>query len=637
MIQADGLSLIRGGHHLLRDAQFTIFPGHRVGLVGANGAGKSSLFALLRGELKEDAGNLKIPPRWRMASVAQETPALDTPALAYVMQGDVEYTQVQRDLDAAERANDGEAIARCHGQLDAIGGYHIHARAAQLLIGLGFTQAQLEQPVRSFSGGWRMRLNLAQALISRADLLLLDEPTNHLDLDAIVWLEQWLKRFEGTSIVISHDREFLDGVVNQIIHIEHFQTQQYSGDYTSFQRQRSERRSQQQQQFDKEQAQRAHLQKFVDRFRAKASKAKQAQSRLKALEKLTSTAPLGDDEPYDLAFPEPGKLPNPLLQLDKIQAGYGDTTILERVQLNLVPGSRIGLLGRNGAGKSTLMKLLAGELSPQTGERAANAGLVIGYFAQHQLETLVLSDHAIAHLQRIDPRASEQSLRNFLGRFGFSGDRAYEAVAPFSGGEKARLVLALLIYQRPNLLLLDEPTNHLDLDMREALVMALQEFSGAMVIVSHDRHFLRATVDDYYLVANRAVEPFPGDLDAYSIWLNDQLKQLTENSEASANSTETPNHEGSAHNRKAQRQAAAQQRQALKPLRDKFKKTEQALEQLTTALQSVEAALADPAIYQKEQKDALTDLLKQQGELKARLEDIEATWLELSEQLEDMQ
>ncbi|WP_194756176.1 ATP-binding cassette domain-containing protein [Aliidiomarina indica] len=630
MIQADGLSLIRGGQHLLLNAQFTIFPGHRVGLVGANGAGKSSLFALFRGELKEDAGQLSIPSAWRIASVAQETPALDTPARDYVIQGDSEYTQTRAALDAAERNNDGDAIARCHGKLDAIGGYHIHARAAQLLIGLGFTQAQLEHPVRSFSGGWRMRLNLAQALIARADLLLLDEPTNHLDLDAIVWLENWLKRFEGTSIVISHDREFLDGVVNQIIHIEHKVTQQYAGDYSSFQRQRSERRSQQQQLFEKEQAQRAHLQKFVDRFRAKASKAKQAQSRLKAIEKLTSTAPLGDHEPFDLSFPEPKKLPNPLIQLDQIQAGYGDTTILRKVQLNLVPGSRIGLLGRNGAGKSTLMKLLAGELHPLSGERAANPGLAIGYFAQHQLDTLQLDDSALAHLQRVDRSATEQDLRNFLGRFGFSGNRAYEPVGPFSGGEKARLVLALLIYQQPNLLLLDEPTNHLDLDMREALVIALQEFSGAMVIVSHDRHFLRATVDDYYLVAHGNVEAFPGDLDAYSQWLNEQLKQ----SQQASVETNKSDPEHSSQNRKAQRQAAAQQRQALKPLRDRLRKAEQQMASLGKELAEVEAELAEPALYQAENKSKLTSLLKRQGELSTQMEQAEADWLEVSEQLE---
>jgi len=644
MIQADGLSLLRGGHQLLADAQFTIFPGQRVGLVGANGAGKSSLFALIRGELKEDAGQMQVPQHWRIASVAQETPALDIAALAYVMLGDQDYTRIQQQLEQfnqqlhAEPDNHriGEQVAALHGQLDAIGGYDIEARTAQLLTGLGFSQDQLHAPVRSFSGGWRMRLNLAQALIARADLLLLDEPTNHLDLDTIVWLEHWLKRFPGTVMVISHDRDFLDGVVTHIIHIERKSTNSYQGDYTSFQRQRSERRAQQQQQYDKEQAHRAHLQSFVDRFRAKASKAKQAQSRLKALEKLTATAPLGDQEPFDLSFPEPSKLPNPLMQLDHVQAGYGNTTILEQIQLNLVPGSRIGLLGRNGAGKSTLMKVLAGELVPQAGVREASPGLVIGYFAQHQLETLSLNDNAITHLYRIDPKAPEQRLRDFLGRFGFTGDRAYDPVEPFSGGEKARLVLALLIYQKPNLLLLDEPTNHLDLDMREALIQALQEFSGAMVIVSHDRHFLRATVDDYYLVAHREVAAFKGDLDDYARWLDEQAA-LAKATLLSSNVKTTADNQQSSSNRKAERQAAAQKRQQLQPLRKKVQHAEQQLEKVTEQLETVEGQLADPELYQGTRKEELTDLLLHQGQLKEQLETIEMEWMTLSEELQQLE
>ncbi|MCL5256010.1 MAG: ATP-binding cassette domain-containing protein [Gammaproteobacteria bacterium] len=644
MIQADGLSLLRGGHQLLADAQFTIFPGQRVGLVGANGAGKSSLFALIRGELKEDAGQLQVPQNWRIASVAQETPALDMAANAYVMLGDQEYSKINAKLEGLQQQLQeqpdtpglGEQVAALHGQLEAIGGYDIEARTAQMLTGLGFTQAQLNAPVRSFSGGWRMRLNLAQALIARADLLLLDEPTNHLDLDTIVWLEHWLKRFPGTVMVISHDRDFLDGVVTHIIHIERKSTNSYQGDYTSFQRQRSERRAQQQQQFDKEQAQRAHLQSFVDRFRAKASKAKQAQSRLKALEKLTATAPLGDQEPFDLSFPEPSKLPNPLMQLDQVQAGYGSTTILERIQFNLVPGSRIGLLGRNGAGKSTLMKVLAGELVPMGGVREASPGLVIGYFAQHQLETLSLNDHAITHLYRIDPKAPEQKLRDFLGRFGFTGDRAYAPVGPFSGGEKARLVLALLIYQKPNLLLLDEPTNHLDLDMREALIQALQEFSGAMVIVSHDRHFLRATVDDYYLVAAHEVAPFEGDLDDYARWLDEQAAEAKATLQAQSEKTTADNQQSSA-NRKAERQAAAQKRQQLQPLRKKVQKAEQQVEQLSDALAAIESQLADPDLYQSERKDTLTQLLQEQGRLKDELEGVELEWMTLSEELQELE
>lgn len=633
MIKAENLSLMRGSKLLLTDAQFTIFPGQRVGLVGANGTGKSSLFALLQGKLKQDHGELGLPKTWRIASVAQETPALDTPARDYVIAGDTEYTQVQANLTKAEADNDGNAIAHLHGQLDTIGGYQIEARASSLLAGLGFTTEQLTQPVHSFSGGWRMRLNLAQALIARADLLLLDEPTNHLDLDTIIWLEGWLTRFPGTVMIISHDRDFLDGVITHTIHIEQGTTNSYNGDYSSFQRQRVERRAQAQQQFDKEQTQRAHLQSFVDRFRAKASKAKQAQSRLKALEKLTASAPIDESNSYDLTFPKPDKLPNPLIKLEQVQAGYGDTVILSAIQLNLVPGSRIGLLGRNGAGKSTLTKLLAGELHPLKGEREPSAGLAIGYFAQHQLDTLHPEETAMAHLLRIAPKASEQSLRDFLGRFGFKGDRAFEPVAPFSGGEKARLVLALLIYQRPNLLLLDEPTNHLDLDMREALVMALQEFTGAMVVVSHDRHFLRATVDDYYLVADRAVEPFKGDLDDYSRWLNEQNSSIEDSCETAAPGA--TNNE-SREQKRQQRQAAAAQRQQLKPLRNKIKKAEQSMEKVGTALDALNAQLADPDIYQQTPADQLQALFQRQGALQSELEQLEAEWLELEAEYEQL-
>ncbi len=626
MIKAENLSFMRGSKLLLTSAQFTIFPGQRVGLVGANGTGKSSLFALIRGELKQDHGELSIPKAWRIASVAQETPALDTPARDYVIAGDTEYMAIQANLVKAEADNDGNAIALLHGQLDTIGGYQIEARASALLAGLGFTTAQLTQPVKSFSGGWRMRLNLAQALIARADLLLLDEPTNHLDLDTIIWLESWLVRFEGTVMIISHDRDFLDGVITHTIHIEQGTIHCYNGNYSSFQRQRIERRAQAQQQFNKEQDQRAHLQSFVDRFRAKASKAKQAQSRLKALEKLTATAPLDESVHYDLSFPKPHKLPNPLIKLDQVQAGYGDTVILKAIQFNLVPGSRIGLLGRNGAGKSTLTKLLAGEIQPLQGEREVSAGLAIGYFAQHQLDTLRLDESAMAHLLRLDPKASEQSFRDYLGRFGFKGDRAFEAVAPFSGGEKARLVLAMLIYQRPNLLLLDEPTNHLDLDMREALVMALQEFSGAMVVVSHDRHFLRATVDDYYLVADSKVEPFPGDLEDYSQWLNEQTSSFEDKNSRS----QTDNKDA----RKLQRQAAAAQRQQLKPLRNKIKKAEQAMQSAEAALGVLNKTLADPDVYQHKPADELKTLFQQQGQLQSKLNSLEAEWLELEAQYE---
>ncbi|RTE86438.1 MULTISPECIES: ATP-binding cassette domain-containing protein [Gammaproteobacteria] len=624
MIQAEQLQLIRGHKTLLNDTKFTIFPGQRVGLVGANGTGKSSLFALLKGELKEDDGTLNLPATWRIASVAQETPALEVSAKDYVIQGDQEYIQTRHALELAEHNNDGEQIGQLHAKLDAIGGYQIEARAASLLDGLGFTPDQIQHSVKSFSGGWRMRLNLAQALIARSDLLLLDEPTNHLDLDTIVWLESWLKVFPGTVIVISHDRDFLDGIVTHILHIEQQQIFAYQGDYTSFQRQRSERISQQHQQYQKEQEKRAHLQSFVDRFRAKASKAKQAQSRLKALEKLTATAPIDASVSYDLSFPKPLKLPNPLIHLEKVQAGYGDTVILHDIHFNLVPGSRIGLLGRNGAGKSTLTKLLAGELQPLQGEREVNQGLVIGYFAQHQLETLDLEGSAALHIQRIDPKASDQAIRDYLGRFGFKGDRAFEPVGPFSGGEKARLVLAMLVYQRPNLLLLDEPTNHLDLDMREALVAALQEFEGAIVVVSHDRHFLRTTVDDYYLVNQGQVSAFKGDLDDYSTWLQDN-PLLFSNSKAE---------EKSDTNKKAQRQAAAVKRQQLKPLKDKLKKVEKDMESTQAKLDTVNEVLSASDLYQTASPEALSEHFKQQSELENQLALLEEQWLELEEQVQ---
>lgn len=640
MIQADGIGLIRGGKQLLAHSSFTIFPGQRVGLVGANGSGKSSLFALLRGEIKEDAGHLQLPSSWRVASVAQETPALDTSALEYVISGDAEYSNLQTRLATAEAQNNGTLIAELHGQIDAIGGYQIEARAASLLAGLGFTQAQLKQPVRAFSGGWRMRLNLAQALIARSDLLLLDEPTNHLDLDAIYWLESWLLKYPGTLILISHDREFLDGVISHTIHIERQQTHSYTGNYSSFQRQRSEQLAQQQQQYAKEQTQRAHLQSFIDRFKAKASKAKQAQSRIKALEKLNASAPLAEASAFTFNFREPSKLPNPLIEMEKLRAGYGETTILEDIHLNLVPGSRIGLLGHNGAGKSTLMKLLAGTLAPLAGKRHVSAGLEIGYFAQHQLETLHAEESPMTHLQRLDPMASEQSLRDYLGGFGFHGDAAFALSGPFSGGEKARLVLALIVYQKPNLLLLDEPTNHLDLDIREALIRALQAFSGAMVIVSHDRHFLRATVDDFYLVANQRVEAFPGTLEDYHQWVEDERNQQKADArklDAAGSYDNAANAPAKELNKKELRQAAADKRKLLKPLQTKVKQIEGHMQQANDALADIHQQLSDSSIYESTHKQKLTELLRQQGEFQQQLEEAESQWLALQEELEALE
>lgn len=461
----------------------------------------------MKDELSIDAGDFKQPKHWELAWVAQETPALERSALEYVIDGDREYRQLEADLAQAEADNNGTKVAELHGKIETIGGYSIRARAAELLDGLGFSQPQMDWSLTQFSGGWRMRLNLAQALLCRSDLLLLDEPTNHLDLDAVMWLERWLQSYRGTLVVISHDRDFLDPVVNRIIHIENQTLNEYTGNYSSFEKQRAEKLVLQQAMYQKQQKQMSHMQSYIDRFRYKASKARQAQSRIKALERMEKVLPAQFDNPFSFEFREPDALPNPIVMMDQVSAGYGDKRVLDQIKLNLVPGSRIGLLGRNGAGKSTLIKLLSGELQPQAGECTYSQGVKIGYFAQHQLETLHPEETPLQHMMQIAPKHTEQQLRDYLGSFGFQGDKALDKVAPFSGGEKARLVLALLVWQKPNLLLLDEPTNHLDLDMRQALTLALQTFEGAMVIVSHDRYLLKATTDDLYLVHDQMVEP----------------------------------------------------------------------------------------------------------------------------------
>lgn len=628
MIRAQSISLMRGGDVLFEDSDLQVFPGHKVGLVGRNGCGKSSLFSMLRGELHADTGDLHVPAEWRIASVAQDTPALEKSAIDYVMDGDTEFRALEEQLATAEASNNGEQIAHCHDKLAAIGAYDIQARTASLMAGLGFTQSQLQQPVKAFSGGWRMRLNLAQALIARADLMLLDEPTNHLDVDAIFWLEGWLKQYEGTLILISHDRDFLDSVTTDIVHIEHNKLNTYKGNYSQFERQRAEHLAQQQSEFEKAQVMRQHLQKYVDRFRYKASKAKQAQSRLKAIEKLPTQAPLRAESGVDFHFLEPEKLPNPLLTLRDAKAGYGDTTILEHIKLNLVPGTRLGLLGRNGAGKSTLIKLLAGELEPMAGERIANPGLRIGYFAQHQLETLDMSASALLHLQRMDSTASEQKLRDFLGGFGFSGDHATRPVEPMSGGEKARLALALIIYQRPNLLLLDEPTNHLDLGLRDALVAALQEYEGALIVVSHDRHLLRTTVDEFCLVADKKAETFDGDLDAYHAWLQERAAN-DKRAEQTAPSRQRDN-------RKEQKRKEAEMRQKTKPLRQTIEKAEKRIQILENELAELHDQLSDNSLYNDDRKADLQALLDKQATAQKELSELEETWMEAEESLTEL-
>ncbi len=637
MIVFSSLQIRRGVRVLLDNASATINPGQKIGLVGKNGCGKTTLLSLLKGELQAEAGNVTYPSTWSMAWVNQETPALDVPAIDYVIDGDREYRQLEQRLQKANDINDGHAIALIHGQLDAINAWTIQSRAATLLNGLGFSQQQLNEPVKSFSGGWRMRLNLAQALICRSDLLLLDEPTNHLDLDAVIWLEKWLKSYTGTLILISHDRDFLDPIVNKILHIEQEKIFEYSGNYSSFEMQRATKLAQQQALFENQQAKIAHLQSFIDRFKAKATKAKQAQSRVKMLERMEKVAPAHSDNPFHFSFRQPESLPNPLLSMEKVSAGYGEKIILNDIKLNLVPGSRIGLLGRNGAGKSTLIKLLAGEIEPLQGKLALSKGIKLGYFAQHQLEFLRSDESALQHLTRLAPKETEQKLRDYLGGFGFHGDKVTDACGQFSGGEKARLVLSLLVWQRPNLLLMDEPTNHLDLDMRQALTQALISFEGAIVVVSHDRHLLRSTTDDLYLVHDGQVEPFDGDLDDYQQWLVDQNRQETQaNKSQQDNDNITTTTNLSAQDKKEQKRKEAEFRQQTQPLRKKLTTLESKMDKLSQELSDIETVLSDSGIYDTSRKNELSDYLNRQSVAKSALEEVEMEWMELQETLEEM-
>ncbi|MBA5762721.1 ABC transporter ATP-binding protein [Vibrio sp. 404] len=634
MITFSDIQLLRGGKPLLDNASATIHPGDKVGLVGKNGCGKSTLFALIKDELSIDAGNFSKPAHWELAWVAQETPALDRTALEYVIDGDREFRSLEQQLTAAEEADNGTLVAELHGKIETIGGYSIRARAAELLDGLGFTQPQMSWNLTQFSGGWRMRLNLAQALLCRSDLLLLDEPTNHLDLDAVMWLERWLQNYPGTLVLISHDRDFLDPIVSRVIHVENQNLNEYTGNYSSFEEQRAQKLILQQAMFAKQQKHMAHMQSYIDRFRYKASKARQAQSRIKALERMEKVLPAQFDNPFSFEFREPEALPNPIIMMDEASAGYGDNLILEKIRLNLVPGSRIGLLGRNGAGKSTLIKLLSGEHKPQSGELTYSQGVKIGYFAQHQLETLHPEETPLQHLMQIAPKHTEQQLRDYLGSFGFQGEKALEKVAPFSGGEKARLVLALVVWQKPNLLLLDEPTNHLDLDMRQALTMALQTFEGAMVIVSHDRYLLRATTDDLYLVHDRQVAPFDGDLNDYYKWLTEQ--QRAERREAQADQPEK-NSANSAAAKKDQKRREAEFRKLTAPIRKKLTQLEDKMDKLGQKLSEAEGNLSDNSLYEAENKAKLNQVLADQASSKAELEDVEVDWMALQEELEQME
>jgi ATP-binding cassette, subfamily F, member 3 len=624
MLNFKNLALRRGARVLFSNATFTIHKGQKIGFTGANGAGKSSLFALVRNELHLDEGDFSMPPGLEIAHVAQETPAVSCTAIDYVMDGDKELRRLQRELAKAEESHDGLKQAELHAALEIIGGYTAQAKAARLMNGLGFTSGQEKNTVNSFSGGWRMRLNLAQALMCRSDVLMLDEPTNHLDLDAVIWLQDWLCRYDGTLLLISHDRDFLDTIADHIVHIEQNTIDIYTGNYSAFEKMRAEKLAQQQSAYLKQQREIAHIQSFVDRFKAQATKARQAQSRIKALERMEVIAMAHVDSPFDFSFPKPGRMPNPLLKLDKVDIGYGQTNVIQEASLSISPGDRIGLLGSNGAGKSSLIKVLAGDMLPLSGTRLEAEALNCGYFAQHQLEQLRLDESPLWHLQKLDPQATEKELRNFLGGFDFQGDKVLSPVKPFSGGEKARLVLALLVYKNPNLLLLDEPTNHLDLEMRQALSVALQDYEGAIVVVSHDRHLLRTVTDQFLLVADGKVQPFDGDLDDYRLWLAERKKTEEKCSDELVSTV----------SRKDQRKQEAERRQKHKPLFDALKKAEQAVEKYHNEQRRLETELADPNLYSETKKDKLKLLLARKIEIDKALDAAETEWMEAEERLE---
>ena len=660
MIRLQQLSLMRGTKPLFVQVDLTLNPGDKIGLIGANGTGKSTLFAMLRDEIHPDQGSIDFPRNWRVAHVAQETPALDRSALDYAIDGDITLRKLEAELETIEQQVDdaeyGNRIGEIHSMLADADAYTVRSRAEQLLHGLGFSAEQTAQPVSSFSGGWRMRLNLAQALMCPSDLLLLDEPTNHLDLDAILWLEDWLKRYSGTLVIISHDRDFLDGVVNVIAHIDDKKLKRYSGNYSSFERQRAAQMILAAGMIEKQQRKQAHLQSYIDRFKAQATKAKQAQSRIKALARMEELAPLRAAAEFSFEFREPLRAPNPLLTLDHAAIGYRNTEegtekqIASDINFSLQTGQRIGLLGVNGAGKSTFIKTIAGELAVLHGESQLGKGLVIGYFAQHQLEMLRHDESPLWHLARIAPTTREQELRNFLGSFNFPGDMVTSSIAPFSGGEKARLALALIVWQRPNLLLLDEPTNHLDLETREALTDALAQFEGTLVLVSHDRHLLRATTDQFLIVANGALSPFDGDLDDYRDWLfKTKLDSKTE-----ARNTSLPDTKNIAKlekkapapiiesispaERKEQKKLEAEQRQKIaalrKPIETSIKRLEEKIEKLNLKKKNIESILSESDIYEEHRKSELQSLLSDQAYCSKELAEVEETWMTQQEDLE---
>ena len=625
MIILRDIELRRGNKLLLHNANVTIQPGQKLALIGANGCGKSSLLFLLLGELGADAGNIEGLETQRLAHMAQEIHATSLPAAEYVWRGDEQLAALRDRIADLEASGEFEQGAKVHSQLEDIDGYSAERRALRLLQGLGFAEDAGQRLVSEFSGGWRIRLNLARALMTPSDILLLDEPTNHLDLDATIWLQQWLQQYPGTLLMISHDRDFIDASCERILHIEQQQLHPYKGNYSDFERMRAERMANQQASFEKQQRRIAHIDEFVSRFRYKATKAKQAQSRLKELQRMQKLEPAHVDSPFDFTFPPPEKSSDPLLQLEKASLGYGDKTILSGVDLCLRPGSRYGLLGRNGAGKSTLLKTLIGELPLLQGELACGQYLTIGYFDQQQLEALDLDASAFLHLQRLSPEARDQDILDFLGSFNFRGDTATTAIGPFSGGEKARLALALVVWQKPNLLVLDEPTNHLDLEMRHAMEIALHAYEGALILVTHDRHLLRNTAEELLLVHDGGVEEYAEDLEGYERWILTSYRAPDRQQHAPGDSS-----------RRERRQQAASLRDKLRPLRRQLAGTEREMEKVDASLRELQEQLGDETLYSSVKKDALADLLRQEGKLKVRCTELEDLWLQQQQQLDEL-
>ena len=630
MIRFKKLSLFQGSKQLLNQVELTLYPDHKIGIVGKNGCGKSSLFQMLKNDLAPEHGELEFPSKWLISSAKQETPASDLTAVDYVLSGHQEYFRLNQDLMAAEQAEDGHQIALVHAKLEAINGWSLPSQAAKLLTGLSFTEAQMASTVKELSGGWRMRLNLAQALIQPAELLLLDEPTNHLDLEAVLWLQDFLRKYDGMLMTISHDRDFLDSFCSHILHFDSQNINCYSGNYSSFEKQKHEREVLQQAHFEKQQKEIEHLEKFITRFKAKASKATQAQSRVKALEKMDRVSAVQIRTKFGFEFAPINKNITELINIDEAAVGYDDTTILSKIRMRILAGQRIGLLGRNGEGKSTLIKLICDELKPQNGELSRNKHFNAGYFAQHQVEQLNLDQSPVWHIQSLGTDISEQDARNFLGGFAFHGDKTQDKVAGFSGGEKARLVLAMITWRKPNLLLLDEPTNHFDIEMREALALALQDYDGAVLLVAHDKNLMESVVDEFWLVNDGQVSPFNGDLSDYQKWLNENrwgasIKESKENKQHSAQS------------KKEQKRLAAEKRQQKAPLTNRLKKVDQLMAKLQQEQQELEAQLSDSDLYQDANKDKMNKLVSRSNTVKDELEVLEEEWLKLHEQLEEFE